>query len=208
VLNLNNHPSLKENIAEIYQDIDRIRNIVQHVRIFSSQQKNHVEELFEIKTVIEDALSMIGKQYLKNGITINLELKDKIGEIKGNPYKFEQVVINFLSNAKDALMDKEHKIDEAYTKQIFISTAQDEKDIIFKITDNGIGMEAEQKENIFRPFFTTKKLGEGTGLGLSIVYGIIKDMKGSITVESQHYEGTTIEVRIPSVIEETFSPNH
>jgi two-component system NtrC family sensor kinase len=206
-LNLDN-PSLKENIAEIYQDIDRIRNIVQHVRIFSSQQKNHVEELFEIKTVIEDALSMIGKQYLKNGITINLELKDKIGQIKGNPYKFEQVVINFMSNAKDALMEKEQKIKEAYTKQIFISTARDENDIIFKIKDNGIGMEAEQKENIFRPFFTTKKLGEGTGLGLSIVYGIIKDMKGSISVESQYYEGTTIEVRIPIVIAGDFSPNY
>lgn len=188
---------LKNDIAEIYLDIDRIRNIVDHVRMFSSQQKNHINEYFIITPVIENALSLIGKQYFKKGIRINLKLNNRIGQLKGNPYKFEQIVINLLSNAKDALLEKENKGKEIFDKIINIYTSRQDDKIILQIEDNGIGMNSEQKKNIFHPFFTTKKFGEGTGLGLSIVFGIVKDMNGTITVNSEIQNGTMVEVRFP-----------
>lgn len=191
---------LKENIVEIYQGVDRIKNIIDHVRIFASQQKNHIDEYFSISTVIENALSLVGKQYLKIGIMVQIKLDEKIGRIKGNPFKYEQVVFNLLSNAKDALLEKETKMNQSFDKEINLRTYRDETDIVFEVQDNGIGMTVEQKDNIFNPFFTTKNLGVGTGLGLSIVFGIVKEMKGKIHVESEYNRGTTVYIRIPSAV--------
>ena len=195
--------AMQNDISEIYLDIDRIRNIVTHVRVFSSQQKNHINEYFTTNQVINNALSLVGKQYLKKGIKINLKLKKGIGYLKGNPYRVEQILINLLSNAKDALLEKQNKKKEAFEKIINIYTNTNNNNIILKIEDNGIGMKLDQKKNIFRPFFTTKKLGEGTGLGLSIVFGIVKDMNGSITVNSEIQKGTMVELKFPKAIKKT-----
>ena len=189
---------LKENIVEIYQGVDRIKNIIDHVRIFASQQKNHIDEYFSISTVIENALSLVGKQYLKIGILVRMKLDERIDRIKGNPFKYEQVVFNLLSNAKDALLEKETNMNQSFDKEINLRTYRDEADIVFEVQDNGIGMTVKQKDNIFNPFFTTKNLGVGTGLGLSIVFGIVKEMKGKIQVESEYNSGTTVYIRIPS----------
>jgi len=198
-----NDDVMQNDISEIYLDIDRIRNIVNHVRVFSSQQKNHINEYFTTTQVINNALSLVGKQYLKKGIKINLKLKKRIGYLKGNPYKFEQILINLLSNAKDALVEKENKIRKVFEKNINIYTDTDDNKIVLQIEDNGIGMNTEQKKNIFRPFFTTKNLGEGTGLGLSIVFGIVKEMNGIITVQSEIQNGTMVELKFPKAIKTT-----
>jgi C4-dicarboxylate-specific signal transduction histidine kinase len=189
--------NIKENIGEIYQGVERIKKIIDHVRVFASQQKNHIDEFFKTSTVIENALSLIGKQYLKSGIIVQTKLDSRIGQVKGNPYKYEQIVFNLLSNAKDAILEKEEKIKESIKKEIKIKTYRDESDIVLDVQDNGIGMTMEQKNSIFNPFFTTKKLGAGTGLGLSIVFGIVKEMSGKISVKSDYSVGTLIQVKIP-----------
>jgi len=188
---------MRENISEIYQSVDRAKSIIDHVRIFASQQKNAVDEHFKPETVIENALSLIGKQYLKKEIFINLRLNKRVGKVRGNPYKYEQIVFNLLSNAKDALLEKEKQINKTYRKEIDIHIYRDKNEIVLCIKDNGIGMNKEQKVNIFDPFFTTKNLGEGTGLGLSIVFGLVKEMNGRILVTSDYQSGTSVEVCIP-----------
>jgi signal transduction histidine kinase len=145
---------------------------------------------------ISNALTLLSRQYHKKGIQIDLNLKKNLGLVKGNPYKFEQVVINLLTNAKDAILEKQEKTGE-FSKKIHIETYDENNSIILKVIDNGIGLEKKEKINVFKPFYTTKKLGSGTGLGLSIVYGIIKEMKGIITFDSEIQKGTEIEVRIP-----------
>jgi len=205
------NPNIKENISEIYQGVERIKKIIDHVRVFASQQKNHIDEYFKTSTVIENALSLVGKQYLKSGITFQTKLNGRIGQVKGNPYKYEQVVFNLLSNAKDALLEKEKNIKESFNKKIKIKTYRDDTDIVLEVQDNGIGMTIEQKENIFNPFFTTKNLGDGTGLGLSIVFGIVKEMNGKILVESDYTIGTSIQVWIPRTLkknDKTKSKSH
>jgi C4-dicarboxylate-specific signal transduction histidine kinase len=189
--------SIAADIAEIYQDIERINTIINHVRIFSSQQKNHVNKLFNIVPVVEDALSLVGKHYAEKGVKIELDLGENVGEVQGNPYKLEQIIINLLSNAGDALLEKEKATKKNYSKKINIRTLTRDKSVVLQLSDNGIGMTPEQKANIFRPFFTTKELGHGTGLGLSIVFGIIREFGGTISVTSEYLSGTVIEVILP-----------
>jgi C4-dicarboxylate-specific signal transduction histidine kinase len=191
------HSSITENISEIYQSIDRAKNIIDHVRLFASQQKNHVKEYFNPTSVVEKALSLIGKQYLKKEIFFNLKLNKRVGKIIGNPYKYEQIVFNLLSNAKDALSEKERKLNHSYRKEIEIRIYRDDNELVLLVRDNGIGMSKDQQNNIFSPFYTTKNLGEGTGLGLSIVFGLVKEMNGRILVTSDFDTGTTVQVCIP-----------
>jgi C4-dicarboxylate-specific signal transduction histidine kinase len=201
---------MKENISEIYQSIDRAKSIIDHVRIFASQQKNSVKEYFKPTSVVENAFSLIGKQYLKKEIFFKLRLNKRVGKIKGNPYKYEQIVFNLISNAKDALLEKEKRLNQSFRKEIEIRIYRDKNELVLFIKDNGIGMNKEQKDNIFSPFYTTKNLGEGTGLGLSIVFGLVKEMNGRILVTSDYTSGTSVEVRIPKakVIKQVNNSSH
>lgn len=194
---LEKHPAIRESIQEIYHAVERIRHLINHVRLFSSQQANHIHELFRVNPVIDNALMLVRKQYLKKGIQIKTILDKKPYKIEGNPFKFEQVVINILSNAKDALIEKEKKLERYFQKEISIETIKNDNQVIMRITDNGSGINMDNEVDIFHPFYTTKKLGKGSGLGLSIVQGIVTEMKGTISFTSGQSTGTTIEIKLP-----------
>jgi signal transduction histidine kinase len=112
-----------------------------------------------------------------------------VEELMGYPGKLNQVFMNIISNACQAI--------PAYG-EIIIKTYMQKSNIVISIADNGVGMTEDVKKRIFEPFFTTKKVGAGTGLGLSISYGIIKDHNGHITVESEPGKGTTFKIIIPT----------
>jgi signal transduction histidine kinase len=186
--------SLIKSLEEIYQDIERISQIIDHMRVFSSLQKSNVNKLFNINSVIDYALSLVAKQCSKNAINLNLDLNKRISNIKGNPYKLEQVLINILTNARDAILAKENKLRVIFEKQIDIRTYNQDNQNIIEIKDNGIGIKPEMKEVIFQSFFTTKELGEGTGLGLSIVKEIVEEFNGKILIDSEYKKGTTVRI--------------
>jgi signal transduction histidine kinase len=112
----------------------------------------------------------------------------EVGEIVGYPGKLNQVFMNIITNAYQAIPDK---------GEIRIRTFMQGSRVVVTIQDNGLGMSEEVKKHIFEPFYTTKQVGKGTGLGLSISYGIIKDHKGSISVESEPGKGSTFTVVLP-----------
>jgi C4-dicarboxylate-specific signal transduction histidine kinase len=181
--------------------MERRKNIVDHVRLFSSQQKNQIDKIFQIKSVIVNALAMIGRQLTKREIELRLNLEDNLCKIRGNPFKLEQLLINLLTNARDALLEKESKTADPYKKKIEISTSCQDNFIILRVTDNGIGLQPNQANQIFRPFYTTKKLGKGTGLGLSIVQEIIEEFGGQKNIKSEYMKGTVFEIQIPLHLE-------
>ncbi|MCF6342369.1 MAG: ATP-binding protein [Bacteroidales bacterium] len=110
----------------------------------------------------------------------------------------EQVMYNLFSNAKFALEDKESLLtDKSFDKKIRIRTHCNDEKIFVEFEDNGTGIETDNLENIFNPFFTTKPEGIGTGLGLSIVYGIITEMKGAIRIESKRKKFTRVNIEFP-----------
>lgn len=189
---------LRKKIDALFKDIDRIRQIINHVRVFSRDQKNLVDDIVDINNVINDSLSLISRQYHNHNIEITLKLTDEDCLTSGNKFRLEQVFLNLLSNAKYAVDEKSIMTDDpAFSKRIEISTHKDDKYVIAEIMDNGIGIPEKHLPNIFDPFFTTKDVETGTGLGLSISYGIIKEMKGEIEVVSVEDEYTKVIVIMP-----------
>ncbi|RLD77017.1 MAG: hypothetical protein DRJ15_14325 [Bacteroidetes bacterium] len=181
----------------IFRDIDRIRNIIEHVRIFSRDQQNAEVEPISVSQVVKNALTLISRQYDNKGIDLQLKYSSKHDITLGNRYKLEQVIMNVLSNARYAVMEKDKAGIKGYEKVIKISTFANRKNCGFIIHDNGTGIPENIISNIFDPFFTTKQEEMGTGLGLSIIYGIIKEMRGEIKADSREGKYTRIVVTLP-----------
>ena len=186
---------LKSKFQSIENNILRIRNIINHIRIFSREQDSFDLEKVHVNKVIIRALTLIDVQYRNHNINIKLDLQQSIGFSVGSNIKLEQVVLNLLSNSKYALDEKGIFENETeFKKEILIKTKATLKNIYIMIEDNGCGIKADHLSKIFDPFFTTKPEGYGTGLGLSIVYGIIKNMHGDISVKSKEKKYTKFKI--------------
>jgi PAS domain S-box-containing protein len=186
---------LSGKFSTITQNINKIRKLIDHVKIFSRDQGSIMFEKVDVNQVIKDSLSMIEAQLKNHDIKITTELACDIGFTLGNPSRVEQVMLNLLSNARDALDEKENmNISQGPQKEIRVTSYCDLGHIVVKVWDNGTGISKENLDKIYNPFFTTKPEGRGTGLGLAIVYGIIREMKGEIMVRSEEMEFTEITI--------------
>ncbi len=197
---------LKTSLDDIDSSVKRMSKTIQHIRTFARQDTLKFMQV-EINETVESAMSLLGEQLRLHEIEVVCELKSNLPKIEGEPYQLEQVWINLISNARDAMDGKVKRIacrqggqTKDYRKKLTISTAYkpDSKGVEITFIDNGIGMSEEAKEKAFQPFFTTKEVGEGSGLGLSISYGIIEDHKGKIRLESKDGEGTKVSVILPT----------
>lgn len=185
---------LKKKLDRIFENIARIRNIIDHVRAFSRSQDSDILTGFDINSSIKNAVAMVQEQFKHLAISMNLNLEEDLPFIKGNTFKFEQVVLNLLSNAKDALVEKKSKQSESFDMFVGIRSFQENQRVIIEIIDNGSGISDEDIEHIMLPFYTTKDSGKGTGLGLSISYQIIREMNGTIEITSNILYGTIFKI--------------
>lgn len=190
---------LKTKINKVFDSISRIKKIIDHVRTFARDQDDFVQSNFDIGTSISNCISMISEQMYHNDIQLIFNPDLEIPKIKGNPYRFEQVILNMLVNAKDAIEEKKNDNTKSFKKKIEISTKIKDSFVDIEIKDNGIGIKPENIDKVLLPFYTTKDPGSGTGLGLSISYGIIKELGGEIGIKSNFKVGTTIQIRIPFI---------
>jgi two-component system NtrC family sensor kinase len=200
----------EEELAAGLTDIDslvkRMSKIIQHIRTFARQDTLKFIEV-DLNETIEAALGLLGEQLRLHEIEVVRELAPDLPRITGEPYQLEQVWINLITNARDAVEEKGKRIaaDKGkvsdYKKVITISTRCSSKNkatsLEVAVVDNGIGIAEGQKEKILEPFFTTKEVGKSMGLGLSISYGIIENHKGTIKVESNEGEGCGFSVMLP-----------
>ncbi len=185
---------LKTKSNKIFENILRIRNIIDHIRAFSRTHDDYILTAFDVNASIENAVSMISEQFKHLGVNLTIELDKRISQILGNTFKFEQVIINLLVNAKDAVVEKKKTADESFELQIGIRSYQLNQSLIVEVSDNGSGISESDISNIILPFYTTKEEGKGTGLGLSICYQIIKEMNGSIDITSNAVDGTKFKI--------------
>ena len=191
---------LTHKIAVLLKHIERIKHIIGHIRTFSRDQASTVIERVDVNDVCRNALAMLQVEYENSNVHVTMQLDDTLGFVVGNTYKLEQVVLNLLSNAKDAVAEKEQQLnDPSYHKAIQIRTWCDPDKIYVDVEDNGTGIPAEHQPNIFDPFFTTKDPEHGTGLGLSVSYGLIKDMQGDISVQSEVNQYTIMRISLPRI---------
>ncbi|HLW02366.1 MAG TPA: ATP-binding protein [Ktedonobacterales bacterium] len=180
-------------LEELHQAMQQVRKageIISHLRTFG-RAATFTREPVAIKPVIERALSLMHEQLRLRQIEVALELGPEHLIVMGNAIQLEQVFINLLTNARDALAD-------APQKGISITaTPQQDNILTLVFHDTGMGIPPGLEQRIFDPFFTTKDVGTGTGLGLSITYGIIQEHHGTIWVENQPGEGATFFVQLP-----------
>ena len=187
-----------EKIDFVFENIFRIRKIIDHIRTFSRDSDISTIRELDINKDVKRCLNLIGTQYINHNIDIQLHLNDKTEFAIGDTNAFEQVILNLLSNAKHSVDEKEAELIEVnYKKRILIKSFNKKNKVVLTIEDNGMGITKENIDKIFDPFFTTKPEGVGTGLGLSIVFGIIKDMKGDIYVESEVNKFARFTVELP-----------
>jgi len=177
------------NIQKIAAQADRCRDIIRGLLDFSRQRKPD-KTLCNINTILQDCLSFIQQQALFHNVQIEMNLDTELPSVVIDPSQIERVFINLIVNAAEAM--------DGFGR-LTISTRRTAADssIEIEVTDTGHGISAENLERIFDPFFTTKETGYGVGLGLAISYGIVKEHKGAISVESNIGSGTTFTVRLP-----------
>lgn len=169
---------------------ERIANIVAGLRNFTRADTDSLE-IIDLNKVIQETLDLIQIMFIKENITIEATLDCTDPKIKANIGKLQQVLINMLTNAKDAILEiHKHGI-------IKITTANIKKTIVISISDDGAGVDEKLKDKIFDTFYTTKPPGKGTGLGLSISHSIITSFGGAISVESKKNIGTTFTITLP-----------
>jgi PAS domain S-box-containing protein len=194
-----NETYLKTKINKVFDNISRIKAIIDHVRTFSRDQDDFNQSEFDINRSIENSISMISEQINNKDIKLKFNIQSKLPKVKGNSHRFEQVMLNLLGNAKDALEERKKKLCQNFEKRIEIVTRRTINQIIIEVKDNGIGINSADIDKILLPFYTTKAPGSGTGLGLSISYGIIKELNGEIEIQSEVMKETIIRIIIPII---------
>jgi C4-dicarboxylate-specific signal transduction histidine kinase len=171
------------------QQVRKASEIISHLRTFG-RAATVSHEPVDINGVVGRALSLLQEQMRLRQIEVQLDLCAGQPVVSGNAIQLEQVFINLLTNARDALA-------EASIKQITIRSVVEGDTIKLEFADTGCGIPEGLEQRIFDPFFTTKEVGSGTGLGLSITYGIITEHKGIIGVANHPGEGTTFIIQLP-----------
>lgn len=205
---------LQTRLKSINEQIDRINKIINHLRIFGRQAPESKAPI-NVNKPIHEVLELIGRQLTNRNIEVLMNLAEPLPMVLADANRLEQVYLNIIGNARDALEDQELHVQSillgknppewaiGWHKQIFISSTVLENNVILSITDNAGGIPEKVKEKIFEPFFTTKQVGKGTGLGLSISYGIIKEFGGDLLVSTAQDIGSTFTIVLPVYQQET-----
>ena len=182
----------RENLEEVIRQTERCRDIVKGLLEFSRQSKGNAEPV-DLNKVLQDTLSLIGKQALFFNIDVVCHLEPDLPPVVADRSQFQQVFINILMNAVQAMNEQ-----GTITIETRHVSATDSVDVA--ISDTGTGIPPEDIDRIFDPFFTTKSGGHGTGLGLSIAYGIVTTHGGSISVQSVAGKGSKFTIHVPSAV--------
>jgi hypothetical protein len=190
-------------VEEISKAAERAAALTRQLLAFSRQQVLE-PKILDLNAIVSDMEKML-QRLLPENIELVTALSQDPGRIKADPGQIEQVLLNLVVNARDAMPQggrlvietANTDVDEAYT-QMHIEAAAGPY-VMLTVSDNGSGMTAETKARIFEPFFTTKEVGKGTGLGLSTVYGIVGQSGGTVGVYSEVGSGTTFRIYLPRI---------
>jgi two-component system NtrC family sensor kinase len=172
------------------KELARAKTIVASLLGLARQTQTY-EEAVDMNLVVRDALQVLYNRYKHNRVTLNQNLQPELPTLRGNFANLGQVVLNIIQNAFQAIADGEGRID--------LGTEYDprRRQVLFYCRDNGPGIDPALRKDVFKPFFTTKPVGQGTGLGLYICHEIISRHSGSIEIASHNNEGTLVTVCLP-----------
>jgi signal transduction histidine kinase len=190
------HEELQAWTSEIMAEGQRIAKIVRSLQAFSQQEVTERVRV-EIKDIIDDVVTLVRRQLKKDEIVLELELAAGLPMITCRRQQIEQVLINLINNARDALVARFQSWDG--DKVIRITCLQNPKTgwLEIQIEDHGIGIQPEVRDQIFDPFFTTKSRHKASGLGLAVSYGIVREHGGTLSFESEPGKRTVFTLGLP-----------
>jgi two-component system NtrC family sensor kinase len=178
-------------VAKLFKQAQRTHRVVQNLLSFARQRKPEREEV-DIRNVLNETLVLRDYDLKTNNIRVELEIPSERLTVVADPHQIEQVFLNIINNAVDAILETGH----AGRLQIRVYCQNGQ--VCTRFADDGVGI--KDPKRIFDPFYTTKSVGKGTGLGLSICYGIVKEHGGYITANNAPEGGAVIEVRLPAAV--------
>ena len=193
-------------LIQIKQNANRAADLIRQLLAFSRQQALHPTVL-NPKDVVSDLANLI-RRLIGEKIKLKISHDKNLRHIRGDQGQIEQVIINLVVNARDAMPDggnlsiSTHAVAARDVSRLGFAELEEKDYVQVSVTDSGVGIPQENVDKIFEPFFTTKGVGEGTGLGLSTVYGIVTQSGGKIIVESEEGKGAIFHVFLPALPEE------
>jgi signal transduction histidine kinase len=188
---LEEEPILKEKLAIIQNEVQRLENFLGEIRDFTRPAAPLKQEI-NLNEVIHEVNALVEGEAKKRGISLAEDLDPNLPHLQADPNQMKQVLLNLVKNSFEA-MDSGGRVT--------LSSGAADNHVWFSVQDTGVGMSPEVLEKIFNPFFTTKE--KGTGLGLAVIHKIITDHQGVVTVNSSPEQGTTITVKLPCEPERT-----
>lgn len=190
-------------LLEIGKAGDRAASLTRQLLAFSRKQVL-ASQVLDLNVLVHEAEKML-RRLIGEDITLAVTLAPNLGAVKADPGQIEQMILNLVVNARDAMPlggrlsieTKNVELDAAYTKLLSLGAVGPH--VLITVRDTGCGMDDTTRGRLFEPFFTTKEVGKGTGLGLATVYGIVKQSGGHIEVESELGQGSTFSIYLPRV---------
>ncbi len=183
---------LFDNLEMVSRQVARMTEVIRNIRNFAREDRMPPSLDVHANQAIENVFSMIGRQLEAHGIRVRKELKTNLPLLRAHPNRLEQVIMNLVVNARQALDECVHN-----HKELWVQTGVRDKAVFIEVGDNATGIPEGQKRKIFDPFFTTKEAGMGTGLGLTITQSIIKEFAGRIETFNNEKGGATFVVTVP-----------
>ena len=193
VLNNYEKPVIQDKFRKMESSVVRIANIVKGLRTFARSDSNEITN-FDPFEVLKETTDLLKELYARDDVTLNLNIQKMESNLKGNRGRLQQVLVNLISNAKDATEGKPGRA-------IHLKATIENDHLEISVRDNGSGIPLEIKDKIFDPFFTTKEVNKGTGIGLSLVNTIVKEHSGKIEFTTEVGVGSEFRIQIPVSIE-------
>jgi PAS domain S-box-containing protein len=199
------NPQALREVAEIHNAGRKAAALTQQLLAFSRRQPLNAR-VINFNTLVNENVEIL-RRLLGNSGRLDLALAEDLGNVRTDPAQFQQVLFNFVLNARDALRHRGRIVVTTENREIRAGQNRRATDappgryVMLSVADNGIGMDAETQKHLFEPFFTTKPEGKGTGLGLALVYGVVQQSGGFISVRSAPMLGSTFEVLLPVTTE-------
>lgn len=183
---------LYENLEMISRQVVRMSEVIRNVRDFAREDRAQSEDEVNLNQAVEGVFSMIGRQLEAHGIKVEKSLDRSLPPVRGRLSRLEQVVMNMVVNARQALDEcgKEGR-------ELWVRTFPSDGCVCIQVEDNATGVDPSIMSKIFDPFFTTKEVGKGTGLGLTISQSIVAEMGGCMEVFNNERGGATFVVKLP-----------
>ncbi|HXJ89842.1 MAG TPA: ATP-binding protein [Candidatus Binatia bacterium] len=191
------NPRAQDFVGKLFKQAQRTHRVVQNLLSFARQRKPQRDEV-DLRRVLEETLTLREYDLKSNNIQVKTELPAEPAMVVADPHQIEQVFLNIINNAVDAILET------GRTGSLKIRITSQNGHVCTQFSDDGAGI--KDPKRIFDPFYTTKSVGKGTGLGLSICYGIVKEHGGDILASNNPDAGATIEVKLPAVTATAATP--